>query len=260
MITAGAIRVVERDLVFFRRIWKAVLLSSVVQPLMFLLGVGLGVGTLVDRGPAAADVLGDVSYFAFYATAIVATATMFVAGQEALWPTMDGFMWSNAYRAMLSTPIVSRDVVFGQLMRFALRSAITSSGVAIVLLFFDDTRSWGLPLAVAGGVLTGLSFAMPFAAWTATRDTDSSFAAILRFIVIPMFLFGGAFYPISQLPGALQPIAWFTPLWHGVELSRGSVLGGLTVTDTLLHVGVLALYITCGTAACLVTFEKRLRT
>lgn len=259
MTSLGAIRVVERDLVFFRRIWKAVVLSSVIQPLMFLLGVGLGVGSLVDRGPAAADVLGDVSYFAFYATAIIATATMFVAGQEALWPTMDGFMWSNAYRAMLSTPIVSRDVVFGQLLRFALRSAITSSGVAVVLVAFDDTRSWGLVLAVPAGVLTGLAFAMPFAAWTATRDSDISFPAILRFIVIPMFLFGGAFYPITQLPAALQPIAWFTPLWHGVELCRGAVLGGLGLLDVVLHVGVLGIYIAAGTAVCLVTFERRLR-
>lgn len=259
-MSSGAIRVVERDLVFFRRIWKAVLLSSVIQPLMFLLGVGVGVGSLVDQGPEAANVLGDVSYFAFYATAIIATATMFVAGQEALWPTMDGFMWSNAYRAMLSTPIVSRDVVFGQLLRFALRSVITSGGVAVVLLFFDDTRSWGLPLAVIGGLLTGLAFAMPFAAWTATRESDISFPAILRFVVIPMFLFGGAFYPITQLPTALQPVAWFTPLWHGVELCRGAVLGGLSITDVLLHVGVLGLYITAGTAACLVTFERRLRT
>ena len=235
------------------------ILSAVIQPLMFLLGVGLGVGSLVDRGPAAADVLGGASYFAFYATAIIATATMFVAGQEALWPTLDGFMWSNAYRAMLATPIVSRDVVFGQLLKFALRSVITSSGVVAVLLFFDDTRSWGLPLAVLGGVLTGLAFAMPFAAWSATRESDQSFAAILRFIVIPMFLFGGAFYPITQLPTSLQPVAWFTPLWHGVELCRGAVLGGLSLSDVVLHIGVLGLFIAAGTAACMVTFERRLR-
>ena len=259
MIGSGAIRVVERDLVFFRRIWRAVLLSSVVQPLMFLLGVGLGVGALVDKGPEAANVLGDVSYFAFYATAIVATATMFVAGQEALWPTMDGFMWSNAYRAMLSTPIVSSDVVFGQLLRFAFRSALTSSGVAAVLVLFDDTRTWWLLAAIPCGMLTGLAFAMPFAAWTATRESDQSFAAILRFVVVPMFLFGGAFYPITQLPSWLRPVAWFTPLWHGIELCRGSILGGLSATDILLHVGVLGLYIAAGTAACLVTFERRLR-
>ncbi|MFK8025605.1 MAG: ABC transporter permease [Ilumatobacter sp.] len=259
-MTVGAIRVVERDLVFFRRIWKAVVLSSVIQPLMFLLGVGVGVGSLVDNGPTAADVLGDVSYFAFYATAIIATATMFVASQEALWPTMDGFMWSNAYRAMLATPVVPSDVVFGQLLKFALRSFITSSGVALVLVLFDDTRSLGLVPAVAFGVLLGLAFAMPCAAWTATRDSDQSFPAILRFVIIPMFLFGGAFYPITQLPGALQPVAWFTPLWHGVELCRGAVLGGLSIADLVLHVGVLGLYVTAGTAACLVTFRRRLRT
>jgi lipooligosaccharide transport system permease protein len=75
-----------------------------------------------------------------------------------------------------------------------------------------------------------------------------------------MFLFGGAFYPIEQLPTWLQPVAWFTPLWHGVELTRGSVLGGLAVTDVLLHVGVLLAYIAVGTGASLVTFERRLRT
>ncbi|MFT6290907.1 MAG: lipooligosaccharide transport system permease protein [Ilumatobacter sp.] len=259
MGTPGAIRVVERDLVFFRRIWKAVVLSAVIQPVMFLLGVGLGVGSLVDSGPGAADVLGDVSYFAFYATAIIATATMFVAGQEALWPTMDGFMWSNAYRAMLSTPVVSRDVVFGQLLKFAFRGVITSAGVSLVLVFFDDTRSWGLIPAIVFGMLTGLSFAMPFAAWTATRESDQSFPAILRFVVIPMFLFGGAFYPITQLPTALQPVAWFTPLWHGVELCRGSVLGGLSATDLLVHIGALIAYVVAGTAASMVTFDRRLR-
>ncbi len=258
-MTVGAIRVVERDLVFFRRSWLAVVLSSVVQPLMFLLGVGIGVGSLVDRGPESADILGGVSYFAFYATAIIATATMFVAAQEALWPTMDGFMWSNAYRAMLSTPVVSRDVVFGQLLKFAMRSAITATGVAVVLVLFDDTRSWGLIVSIPAATLLGLSFAMPFAAWTATRDSASSFPALLRFVLIPKYLIGGAFYPLSQLPDALQPVAWVTPLWHGVELCRGAVLGGLGALDALLHIGVLAAYVTAGTVACMVTFERRLR-
>ena len=259
MSTAAAIRVFERDVVFMKRIWKALVLSSVVQPLMFLLGVGLGVGALVDRGRESAEILGGVSYFAFYATAIVATATMFVASQEAMWPTMDGFMWSNAYRSMLATPLRSIDVVFAQLLRFALRSALTSGGVAAVLVLFDDTRTWGLLAAMPVGVLMGLAFSMPIAAWTSTRESDVSFPAILRFVVMPMFLFGGAFYPISQLPGALQPVAWFTPLWHGVELSRGAVLGGLSLGDAVLHVGVLVAFVAAGTAACAVTFDRRLR-
>lgn len=258
-MTIGAVRVVERDIVFLRRVWRAVAVGSVLQPLMFLLGVGLGVGSLVDRGADSAEILGGVTYFAFYATAIIATATMFVATQEALWPTMDGFMWSNAYRAMLATPVQPRDVVFGLLLKFAIRSTITAGGVALVLVCFDDTRSWGLVLAVPSGVLVGLAFAMPCAAWTATRTSDQSFPAIIRFVTIPMFLFGGAFYPVTQLPGVLQPVAWFTPLWHGIELCRGFVLGGMGAVDVVVHLGVLLAFVVSGTAVSLVTFERRLR-
>ena len=74
----GPSRVYLRDWIYFKRMWWSVLIGSIVQPLMFLLGVGLGVGELVDRGPEAANVLGDTSYFAFYATALLATTSMFV--------------------------------------------------------------------------------------------------------------------------------------------------------------------------------------
>lgn len=167
MSTPGALRVVERDFIFFKRIWRAVVLGSIIQPLMYLLGVGIGVGTLVDRGADSTELLGGVSYFAFYATAIVATSAMFVASQEALWPTMDGFTWSNAYRAATSTPLTPTDVALGLMIHYAVRSAITSSGVAVVLLLFDETRTAGLLAVIPFGVLTGLAFAAPCAAWTA---------------------------------------------------------------------------------------------
>ncbi len=259
MSTPGALRVVNRDLAFLRRIWKANLLGAVVQPLMYLLGVGIGVGSLVDEGTGNVELLGGVSYFAFYASAIVATASMFVGSQEALWPTMDGFSWSNAYRAQIATPLSPRDVAAGLMLHYAIRVGISSGGVALVLVLFDDTRGPGLIAAVPAGILTGLAFSMPLCAWTATRVTDNSFPAILRFAIIPMFLFGGAFYPIEQLPDWLEPVAWFTPLWHGVELCRGAILGGLAVGETVLHVGVLAAFVVVGFLLASVTFERRLR-
>lgn len=259
MSWSAAWRVFERDLVFLRRIWVSVLLGSIVQPVMYLLGVGVGVGTLVDRGADSATTLGGLSYLAFYATALLATTPMFIAGQEALWPTLDGFKWNNAYRAMIATPVNPADVVVGQLLRFATRAFITVSGVAVVLSFFDDTRSWGLIAAIPFGVLTGLAFAMPFAAWTGSREGEASFPAIIRFGIVPMFLFAGAFYPIEQLPEVLRPIAWVTPLWHGVELCRGVVTGGLAVGRALIHVAVLLAYVAAGTAASMVTFDRALR-
>jgi lipooligosaccharide transport system permease protein len=257
--TLAPVRVFARDWVYFKRIWRAVLIGSVLQPMMYLLGVGLGVGALVDAGADSAELLGGVSYAAFYATAVIATTAMFVCGQEALWPTMDGFTWSNAYRSMIATPIEPRDVAFGLMLHYGLRALVSTTGVVVVLLMFDETRTLGLLAAIPVGVLTGWSFAMPFAAWTATRQTDSSFPGIIRFGIIPMFLFGGAFYPIEQLPGWLQPVAWFTPLWHGVELCRGVVLGGLGAAMAVVHVTALCVFVAGGLVACTITFERRLR-
>jgi len=260
MTTPMVLRVAYRDLVFYKRVWKANVIGAFVQPMLYLLGFGVGVGALVDRGAESAELLGGVSYFAFYASALLATTAMFVASQEALWPTMGGFQWSNAYHSMVSTPISAGDVATGLALYYSARTAIAAGGVAAVLALFDETRTWGLLAAIGAATLCGAAFATPLAAWTATRRTDYSFPAILRFGIIPMFLFGGAFYPIDQLPGWLQPIAWVTPLWHGVELCRAVILGGSSYGSAAVHVAVLAAYVVAGWLACRMTFARRLGT
>ncbi|MBT5138472.1 MAG: ABC transporter permease [Acidimicrobiaceae bacterium] len=258
MSTPAAVRVAYRDWLIYRQVWRSNVVGAFVQPLLYLLGVGLGIGTLVDDNAGSAAILEGTSYFAFYATALIGTTTMFNTTQEALWSTMDGFAWGNAYRAMVATPLDPRDIAAGFVLRFGARAAIASSGVAIVLALFDDTRSFGLIPAALVGVLCGLAFAMPIAAWTASRTLADSFQAILRFAIIPMFLFGGAFYPIEQLPDVLQVIAWGTPLFHAIELSRGAVLGGLSTSMALLHLVVLITYIGVGWFACVKTIRRRL--
>jgi lipooligosaccharide transport system permease protein len=242
----------------YRQVWRANVVGAFVQPFLYLLGVGLGVGALVDENAGSGAILEGTSYFAFYATALIATTAMFNTSQEALWQTMDGFTWGNAYRAMVATPLDPRDVAAGFVLRFAARAAISASGVAFVLALFEDTRSLGLIPAALVGVLCGLAFAMPIAAWTSSRDQANSFPPILRFIIIPMFLFGGAFYPITQLPDVLQVVAWATPLFHAIELSRGAVLGGLSGGMTLVHLAVLIAYIGVGWFACVKTIRRRL--
>jgi len=255
----GPVRVYWREWTYFRLVWRTAVFGSVIQPLMYLLGIGLGIGELVDGGPAGPDALGGVSYFAFYATALIATTPMFVLGQESLWPTMDGFTWSQAHQAMVATPLTSRDVALGKGLYFGLRGLVASAGVVGVLACFAETRSWGLIAAIPVGMLTGLSYAMAFAAWVATRDTDNSFSALLRIGIIPMFLFGGAFYPVNQLPPVLEAIAQVTPIWHGIELCRGLVLGGLDLATGLLHLVVLIAFVAAGSVAASITFDRRLR-
>lgn len=258
MTTPAAVRVWGSSFAVYKRIWRSNLLGSFVQPLLYLLGMGLGVGALVDRGSDSAQLLDGASYLAFLAPALIATSVMLVVVQESMWPVIDGFTWGYQYRAMAATPLAASDIVNGLALWHATRGAITASGVAAVLVLFDDTRSFGLLAAVPFAVLCGLAFALPIAAWASTRTAEQSFPAIMRFGVIPMFLFAGAFYPVDQLPGWLQPVAQATPLWHGVQLCRGAVLGTLGFADALVHVAVLAGFAGIGLLICRRTFARRL--
>ncbi|MBA3606009.1 MAG: ABC transporter permease [Actinomycetota bacterium] len=252
-------RVWESNLAVYRRIWKSNLLGSFLQPFLYLLGMGVGVGALVDAGPSSPQLLDGVSYAAFLAPALIATTAMMVVAQESMWPVMDGFMWSAAYRAMSATPLEPRQVAAGVALWHATRGFIAAFGVAVVLAAVPATRSWGLVPAVPFAVLTGMAFALPISAWASTREMDISFPAIMRFGIVPMFLFAGAFYPVEQLPNWLEPVAWVTPLWHGVELCRGAVLDTLGLAAATLHVAVLACYCLAGYLVCGVTFTRRLQ-
>jgi lipooligosaccharide transport system permease protein len=254
----AAIHVWESKLVMFRRVWRTSLLAAVFQPLVYLVGLGIGVGTLVDRSGQSGELLGGMSYLSFVAPALIAAAVMNVSASDSLWPLLDGFKWGRSYHAMIATPLTPAQVAGGIGLWHATKAFVTASGVALVLLIFEETRSPGLMLAVLFGVLTGLAFAMPISAWSSTREDDDSFPAILRFGIIPMFLFGGIFFPIEQLPKPVALVAQATPIYNGVELTRGAVLGSLSFPGSLLNIAVLGLYATAGFLVARVTFGRRL--
>jgi lipooligosaccharide transport system permease protein len=237
MSTPGPVRVAFWQATIFRRFWFSNLLASVFQPLLYLLGLGVGVGSLVDRTTRSTEALGGVSYVRFIAPGLMVTTAMAVAATESLWPVLGGFIWSRAYFGISATPLGASDIVGGHALWMAVRCTVTSLAVAVVLVLFPDARSWGLIPAVPIAAFTGLAFAMPLMAYSAPRKVDGGFAAMQRFLIIPLFLFGGAFYPISQLPGWTQAIIKILPLWHGVELARGFTIG--QASATLTHVAVL---------------------
>jgi lipooligosaccharide transport system permease protein len=218
----------------------------------------LGVGALIDVNTDSTESLGGISYFAFLAPALLASTAMISAGQASLWQVLDGFFWGNRYRAMAATPLTPGDIATGLTLWHATRTAIGVVGVAAVLALFEETRSWGLLVAVPAAVLTGLAFALPISAWSSTRFGGGSFPTIIRFGLLPMFLFGGAFFPIDQLPDWLQPVAYVTPLWHGIELCRGAVIDEVSPGNVPVHLLVLGAYVVVGWVACRVYFAKRL--
>lgn len=258
MSTPAAVRVWESNFALYKRIWFSNAVGSLLQPFLYLLGMGVGVGALIDRGASAERLLDGTSYLGFLAPALVASTAMMVGANESMFPLMDGFTWSQSFTATTATSLRPVDLVAGLALWLATRAAIAAAAVVVVLVLFDDTRSWGLLPALAFAVLTGLAYALPLAAWTSTRHDEVSFAAIMRFGIIPTFLFAGAFYPVDQLPSWLRPVAYVTPLYHGIELCRGAVLGRLAAPSAVGHVAVLAAFIAVAWFIARRTFTRRL--
>jgi lipooligosaccharide transport system permease protein len=233
----------------FMPAWRVSLVVSVLIPVLYLAGLGVGLGALVD----------GMDYLAFVAPGLLVATAMQVGASEAGQPVRGAVQWTKAYHAMLATPLGVRDVLHGHLLWILLRVAAGSAIYAGVIALFGAVRSPWAMLAMPVAVLTGMAFAAPIAAFAVTQDRDLGFAVLSRFVIVPMFMFSGTFFPIGELPGALELVAYVMPLWHGVDLARELCLGGAGVGPALLHAGYLGLWALAGTAAAGITFRRRLR-
>lgn len=249
-------RSLEYWLFSYRRTWRGTVVSSLLTPLLYLAAMGVGLGTLVNRGDAGR--LDGVSYLAFIAPGLLAATAMQVATFESTYPVMGAIKWQRTYHAMLATPLGVRDVLGGHLAWVGFRIASSCAVYLGVMSVFGVVASPWAVVALPAGVLTGMAFAAPIMAFAAHTDSDSGFNAIFRFGVIPMFLFSGTFFPISQLPDGVRPLAYVTPLWHGVDLCRALVLGTPSPAAAVAHVAYLAAWVVGGVALARLTFRRRL--
>jgi lipooligosaccharide transport system permease protein len=253
-------RVIESRAMQYRRTFRASLVSSFLNPVLFLLAMGVGLGTYVDRTGSATQALGGLTYLQFLAPGLLAATTMQAAAFESTFPIMGGLTWAKVFHAMYATPISPRDIVLGNLAWIALRLTAIAAIFTLVMALFGAAASPLIVLGIPAAVLTGMAFAAPIAGFSATQRTPEKFNAVFRFGITPLFLFSGTFFPISNLPAAIQPIAWLSPLWHGVELSRALALGtiGQAPGLALVHVVVLSAIFVAGTWWAFRTFEARL--
>src|ERR687896_2418804 len=257
MTSSATARSFEYWLHTSKHTWRASLLSGVLNPALYLAALGVGLGALVDRGDPGS--LGGVAYLTFVAPGLLAATAMQIAAGEAGQPVRGAFQFTKAYHAMLATPLDVRDVLHGHLLWILFRVVTSCAIYAAVMAAFGVFHSpWAL-LTLPAAVLTGMAFAAPIAAFAITQDRDLAFAALNRFAIVPMFMFSGTFFPIAELPGALEPIAYVTPLWHGVDLARELSLGTAGAGAALLHAGYLGLWLVAGLAVAGVTFRRRLR-
>jgi len=241
----------------YRRVWRGTAISTIVEPLGFLAAMGLGLGLLVDQGPGAAN-LDGVSYLKFIAPGLLAASAMQMTSFESTYPVMGAIKWNRQYHAMLATPLRVVDVLAGHLLFIVLRLLITTSVFLAIMVAFGAISSPWAVLCIPVGIATGFAYAPAIFAFSATRENDSGFAMLFRFGIVPMFLFSGTFFPVSRLPQWLQPAAWVTPLWHGVELARSLCLGDAGFVTSIGHVLYLVAWAAGGTIVARWTFTRRL--
>ena len=253
-------RAYEHQALLYRRTWRGSMFNSFFSPTMFLLAMGVGLGSYVDRSGGAAT--GGVPYLAFLAPGLLAATVMQTASFESTFPVMAGFVWTKRYHAMYATPIGPREILFAQLAWSATRITLVGAIFVLVTLAFGAIQSPLVVLAVPAATLTGLAFATPIAAFAATQRTMNGFSYLFRFGITPLFLFSGTFFPIEQLPAAIQPLAWLTPLYHGVALCRSLALGtvGNDLGLAVLHLAVLLGFVAVGLVFAVRSFERRLST
>jgi len=249
------LRVTEREARVWARFWHTSILTGVFVPLLFLGALGLGLGGLIDDNRGTVE---GVEYLVFVAPGILAATALQSAAGDSLWPVMASMKWVRTYHAAAATPLTPGQVYGGYVTWIAARLALNATlFVAVAALLGAVTSPWGV-LAVPAAALGGLAFGAPLTAYSAGQDSDLSFPIIMRIAVMPMFLFSGTFFPVEQLPDWLEPLAWVTPLWHGVELCRGATTGSLSPAAAAGHTAFLAAVVALGWWWGVRTFRARL--
>jgi lipooligosaccharide transport system permease protein len=254
-------RSLEFWLLHYKRTWKGTIVSSLVSPALFLGAMGFGLGSLVDKHQHvahAASRLGGISYVAFLAPGLLAASAMQIGVQESTWPVLASVKWRRTYFAMLATPLQAIDVLIGHVAFIAIRLTISATLFFLVMLAFGAVHHPTAVLGVPVAILTGMAFAAPIIGFSVTRDSDNAFAALFRFGVMPLFLFSGTFFPITQLPAFIRPVAYITPLWHGVALARSLALATATLNGSLVHLVYLLTWVVVGLAVAVRAYRRRL--
>lgn len=249
-----ALRVVEANARAYAHTWKGTVFSSFLSPVLFLAAMGLGLGSLVEAGVGPAG----GSYLAFIAPGLMAATAMQTGAGDSSWPFMSGFRWTRTFHAVVATPVRVADLVAGHLGTVALRLALNAVVFAVVVRLFGVAGLGRALLAVPAAALTGTAVSAAMAAFTASRENDEDLALVFRFGIVPMFLLSGAFFPITELPGWVQPVAAATPLYHGVELARGAMLATAPSLPIPLHVAYLTLWLGVGGVLTVRSMRRRL--
>jgi len=231
---AALVAIMSRDVTLFGRYWQSTTFSSIVQPVIYLLAFGLGLGSLVHN-------VGHLKYVQYVGTGVVATAVLFASAFPGMFNTFVRWKFQRTYDAMLATPIDVEELITAEVLWISLRAGVYCIAPLLVAIVFGLQPAVGMLLVPFVGFVTGIGFAsfgVVIAAWAKTID---NFNYVTSAVLTPMFLVAGTFFPISTFPTGLRIVAEANPLYHCVQLVRDASLNMLQVAD-LWHAAFLTVF------------------
>lgn len=255
----GTLYVTEHMVRAMRAYGWTIVVGALGQPILYLLGLAVGLAALIDA-PITQDGV-EVSYLVFVAPALLMTAAISVASEEFSYPVMAGFKWRRYFFGFSATGLSPGQIAGGVIAGASARIVVVVVAYYLFLWLFqavpDPQTGW---LTIPIGLLGGLAFGIPYMAYTASiRDDKGQVALVQRFIFMPMFLFSGTFYPLDTLPLWLQWIGWVSPLWHATELGRVAAYGlPIDPFAIVVHLGYLLMLSAGGYLLGRRMFQRRL--
>jgi lipooligosaccharide transport system permease protein len=226
--------VMSRDVTLFGRYWKATTFSSIVQPTIYLLAFGLGIGALVSK-------VNHVNYVEYVGTGVVATAVLFSSAFPGMFNTFVRWKFQRTYDAMLAAPVDVEELITAEVLWISVRAGVYGVAPILVAMAFGLQPAWGMLLIPAIGCLTGFGFAAFGVAIAAVAQTIDNFNYVTSAVLTPLFLVAGTFFPVSSLPPGVRTVAQFNPLFHCVQLVRDAAFDQLGAID-LYHAGFLLVF------------------
>src|ERR671932_735130 len=243
----GSFRVWQRNVTIFRKYWKSIMFPNFIEPLLYLAALGLGLGAFIQQGG-----INGQSYVEYIAPGLLASNAMFAASFESTFNTFVKLRFDKIYDAIITTPVNAEDVIAGEYLWAGTRAALYGTGFLAMLIALGTAfgepliTSWWALLIPPMLLLIGIMFSVLGTLFTSLIEHIDLFAYYFTLVVTPLFLFSGIFFPVENFPAPVPQVAWFTPLYHAVNVCRGlatgpslGVLGD--VAWIVVFTGVLAL-------------------
>ncbi|PKH41305.1 lipooligosaccharide transport system permease protein [Nocardioides alpinus] len=256
-VVEGVARQYDYWATVYKRTWRGGVVNSFATPLFYVVAMGVLLGGFIEGDPDQLE--GATSYLAFVVPGLVAAHAMTMAVSETTYPVMGAIKWHKTFYAQLATPLAVRDLVNAFLLFVLFRVASACAVFMLVLAPFGVFETWWGPLlAWLSQVLVGMAFATLVFGYSARLRSEEGFGVLFRLGVLPLTLFSGAFFPITNLGPVLEWVARLTPLWHGVSLSRMFCLDTVDWRLAAVNVGVLVVLSAVGWRWAVTGLDKRL--